>query len=224
MISGWRSNVAARGHAGRLGRVGRGADRSSVLVRLAALRRVRHRPAVERVAVVLERRRARPRRDHDVVDEDAGEVEDVVAGVAERQLDVLARVRREVDDPLLVAVAHAADRVPRARRPDRVAAAVGVLALVVLEERVQAQPERAREAGVLARVAVDVGQRRPVVDAGGVRLDEEEVPVLLGVARDPERQPATGGGHVDRAHQPLERRLRDVARARTGCRCAARAA
>ena len=56
----------------------------------------------------------------------------------------------------------------------QVPSAVG--GLVVREERVQVEPERADEPGVLAGVAVEIAQRRPVVLTDGVRLDEDEVP------------------------------------------------
>ena len=93
-------------------------------------------------------------------------------------------------------------------------------------------PRAAREIGVvrpraLAGVPVGVGQRRPVVLADRVRLDEHVVPVLLGVARDPERQVAArAAGQVDRARQPLVRDVRDlrvrVVRARVRIERAAR--
>ena len=67
--------------------------------------------------------------------------------------------------------------------------------------------ERAREPGVVARVAVLVGQGRPVVGARGVRLDEEEVPARFRVAVDPERESGPGRRHRDRAGQPLERQV-----------------
>ena len=91
MISGWRANERRDVLAERRRRVGGGADDPVVLVGRAARRRARDGPAVERVAVVLERRRARPRGDDDVVDERAGELDEVVAGVADRDLDVARR-------------------------------------------------------------------------------------------------------------------------------------
>ena len=70
--------------------------------------------------------------------------------------------------------------------------------------------ERADEARVLAGVPVGVGQGRPVVLAGLVDLDEEEVPFGLGIAGDVERQRAAGGRDVDRAQQALVREVVDL--------------
>ena len=68
----------------------------------------------------------------------------------------------------------------------------------------QLEPERADEARVVARVAVQVGEGRPIVRPGRVRLDEEEVPVRLGVTGHPERQVPAPGGHGDRPLESLE--------------------
>ena len=117
----------------------------------------------------------------------------------------------------LPAVALSADRVPRAGRTARLAgelvvvrvlgvAFVGGIRHVVREERVVEEEERTGPE-LLARVAVLVGQGRPVVAARGSRFDEQEVPALLGVAVDLEgqashRRPAP----VRRPRQPLVRR------------------
>ena len=145
------------------GGVSAAADDPVVRVRRAAGRGAGNRPPVERVAVVLERRRPGAGRDDDVVDERAGELEDLVARVADRHLDRLARVGAEVDPPLLVAVARPLARPPHAGAARRRACAVAVVGLVVLEERVQLEPGGTREARVLAGVPVQVGERRPVV-------------------------------------------------------------
>ena len=121
---------------------------------------------------------------------------------------VLPANARQVDAPLLVAVARAAGGMPGAgRRRSGSQRAVVVGRLVVGEERVQLERERADEAGVLARVAVQVGEGRPVVRPGRVRLDEEEVPVRLGVARDPEGHVRAAARDADRPLEPLVGRL-----------------
>ena len=130
-------------------------------------------------------------------------VDDVVAGVADRQLDLLAGVGGEVHLPLLVPVARAAGGRPLAGAAGRRARAVAEVGLVVLEERVQLEPERTDEAGVRAAVPVEVGQGRPVVGADGVGLDEHEVPVRLGLARDPEREGPAARRDGDGAGEPL---------------------
>ena len=62
----------------------------------------------------LERRAALAGRDDDVVDEDAETLSAPVAGVGDRDLDRLTRIRAEVDRPLLPTARVAAGRVPRA--------------------------------------------------------------------------------------------------------------
>ncbi len=80
------------------------------------------------------------------------------------------------------------------------------------------EPVGAHEAGVLAGVAVEVGQRRPVVLARRVGLDEREVPVGLGVAGDPERQLGALGRHRDGAGQALVGRLGRLRQGELGAR------
>src|SRR4051794_39191570 len=75
-------------------------------------------PTVHGIRVVFERRAALARRDLDVVDEDTRELlEAPVAESGDRDLDLLARVRRQVDLPLLPAARASVRGVPRARRP-----------------------------------------------------------------------------------------------------------
>ena len=123
-----------------------------------------------------------------------------VGEVADRQLDLLAGVRRQVDAPLLPAGAVAGGRVPRARRAGRRA----VRALVVLHERVDLDPAfGAPVAGARRRVAVGVRERGPVVGAdrcastatspSRARCHRTSGAQLAG------RRP----GEVDRAGQPL---------------------
>jgi hypothetical protein len=69
----------------------------------------------------------------------------------------------------------------------------------------QPEPVRAHESSVLTGMPLQVGERGPVVLAGRSRLDKDEVPVLLGVARDPERQGRPAGRDRDRARESLER-------------------
>ena len=69
----------------------------------------------------------------------------------------------------------------------------------------QPEPVRAHESSVLTGMPLQVGERGPVVLAGRSRLDKDEVPVLLGVARDPERQGRPAGRDRDRASESLER-------------------
>ena len=221
MISGWRASDAADRLALRERRVRGGAGDPVVRV-LAALRRTGDGPAVEGVGVVLEGGRAGATGRLDVVDVDAVALEEAVAGVADRELDVAAGVLGQVEPPRLVdAAARPARRVPRAGRAGRLAALLAG-GHVVLEERV---PEHgAADARGRARVPVEVGQRGPLVRAGPVRLDEHEVPPELGVAVDPERELRGAGGHADRAREALvgpvgglgERVL--LARARRGLR------
>ena len=138
-------------------------------------------------------------------------LDDVVARVGDRDLDVGPGVGAEIERPVLGVAAVAGRRPPVAGRAGRVAALAGA-GLVVGQERMDVEPERADEPGVLGGVAVEVGEGRPVVLADRVDLDEHEVPRVLGVAVDPERQLGAAGGHADRARQALVRgvgRLRE---------------
>ena len=56
----------------------------------------------------------------------------------------------------------------------------------------------------------DVGQGCPVIRARGARLDEGEVPVLLGVPGDPVGQLRPSGRDADRSRQPLVAEIRDL--------------
>ncbi len=83
--------------------------------------------------------------------------------------------------------------------------------LVVGELRVQRDPARgAALAGLRGRVPVGVRERRPVVTAGCARLDEEVVPLGLGVVRRPERQRPAAGRHGDLAGEPLVGHVGDL--------------
>ena len=159
--------------------------------------RLGRRPTVERVAVVLERRRAFAGRHDNVVDADTAALDAAVAHVRDRDLD---QAGRHLDRPRLPAVALAADRVPRAGRTAGRAGElvivrvlgvtfVGGICHVVREERVVEEEERTGPE-LLARVAVLVGQSRPIVAARAARLDEQEVPAFLGVAVDLEARPS----------------------------------
>ena len=148
-------------------------------------------------------------RDDDVVDERAGELHEVVARVADRDLDARARVAPRGRRATARSRRSAPLAGPPRRRcvPRRRAGAVAVVGLVVLEERVEPEPERADEPGVVrscgrsGRGSV-VQSSQPTVCAS----TNDEVPVLLGVAGDPERQRRAAGRHRDRARQPLVRR------------------
>ena len=74
----------------------------------------------------------------------------------------------------------------------------------------QTEPERTRDAGVLTVVPIEIDQRRPVVLSDRVGLDEREVPRLLRVAGDPERQLPAVVRHGDRVGQPLVRQVGDL--------------
>jgi len=73
------------------------------------------------------------------------------------------------------------------------------------EERVELMPEGTGEAGVLARVPVHVGKRRPVVRADRMRLDKHEVPFGLGIAIDRKRQRRPVRRNGDRSGETLVR-------------------
>ena len=173
----------------------------------AAGRSAGHGPAVEGVAVVLEGGRPLSARTDDVVDVRARERVDVVGDRAQREVDLVPGVRREVHRPRLVAVAPAGRRVPGARAAGRRTAAVAVVALVVGQEGVDGQPVGAAVAGAGRRVPVEVGQRGPAGRAHAMGLDGEEVPVGLVVAYDVEGQLAAGRGHREPTRQPLVARV-----------------
>ena len=87
----------------------------------------------------------------------------------------------------------------------RRAGPVAVVGLVVREERMNSLPAAgATVADRVAGVAVDVGQRGPVVLPDGVRLHEGEVPVLFGIPGHPIGQLRTVRGNADHPGQPLE--------------------
>ena len=91
---------------------------ASVRTQLLRVGRTSRRRAGDRPAVQpgLERRAALARRHDDVVDERAEPLGAPVAGVGDRDLDLLSRIPAEVDRPLLPAVRAAAGRVPRTAR------------------------------------------------------------------------------------------------------------
>jgi hypothetical protein len=88
----------------------------------------------------------------------------------------------------------------------------------------QRERERAHATGVVAGVTIGVRQRGPVLSADGVGLDEEVIPVLLGVTVHPERQlPAlrrdvdgVGEALVGRVSRLRDRELLAGTRRRTG--------
>ena len=170
---------------------------------------------VQPVETVLERRRSFARRDLDVIDEDTETLARPVAGVRDRHLGLLARECGQVDRPLLPATGVARDGVPGTGGACRQTRRGAVLGLVVIEDWVERPPAAgvlglAALAGGLARMAVRIRQCGPVVLAHGMRLDEQVVPIELGVVRRPEGHRRATGGHVDRVRQALERDIRDV--------------
>ena len=137
-----------------------------------------------------------------------------VAQRGDRDLDLGARERRQVDLELLPAARAAVGGVPDAARAGRAALpGRGVERLVVRQERVQhvrrivqvAPAARARlvVAQVVRGVPVQVGQRRPVILPDGVGLDDQVVEVLLEVEARPEGQSRAPGRHIDRVAQAL---------------------
>ena len=160
MISGWRASAPRRPSRCSATSAAR-ADDPVVRVGRAARGRTGHGPAVQRVAVVLERRRARAAGTDDVVDEDAAVLDDVVAGVADRYLDCRARVRRR--GRRSTARSRRWRRSPRPRPGSAAARRPSPVASGNARGTGAGQPEGADEAGVLAGVAVVVGQRGPVV-------------------------------------------------------------
>ena len=104
-------------------------------------------------------------RDDDVVDEDARPTGRVVAGVADRDLDSLPGVGRQVDRPRLVAVARAGGRVPGARWCPSARRCRRRVGLVVREERVQSPASSGRQpvpcAGVPVQRPAASSSRRP---------------------------------------------------------------
>ena len=135
-----------------------------------------------------------------------GRLTTVVGHDAEGDLDLLAGVRAEIEGPVLEAVAAARRRVPGTGRTGGQARLIlTVVPLVMGEEGVQAQPERAAVAGVGRGVAFGIGQRRPAARPDLMGLGEEEVEVRLGVAEDVEAQPPTARWHRERPGQPLVR-------------------
>ena len=136
-------------------------------IRSAALGRTRHRPAAQ---VGLEARRAAAVRYLDVVDEVAEPLDCPVAGVRDGDLDLLARVGRQVDLPLLPAGGPAGCSIPLAGRPAsasharrRRTSGSGRATDAIRASRPGSSPDSARSARGLARVPVRVRQRRPVV-------------------------------------------------------------
>ena len=69
----------------------------------------------------------------------------------------------------------------------------------------QPEPVRTAEPGVLAGVPVEIRQRGPVLGAHRPGLDEEVVPVRLGVPGDVERELPAAGRDVDHPAQSLVR-------------------
>ena len=207
-------------HQDRLRRRDRRADREPAGVRdRASCSRSRHCPQAARRSAsrrcrALERRRRAVGQD-DVVQEHAEVLRAPVADVGDRDLDRLAGVARRDRSTTAASPASCPDAAFHVR-PDvpfavHVGGVPGVERLVVLEERVQLEPaRRAALARVLARVPVGIRQRRPVAAARRPRLDGEEVPVLLGVVRRPERQVAAAGRHRDLAREPLVGHVGDL--------------
>ena len=119
--------AVGRGDRRRIGR-GRGQPkdcdrRPRILVRLAAVRRIADDPAVERVAVVLERGAALARRERTRLSPVTRAERDIrIAGVRDRKLEVDGvdiRVR-EIERPRLPVEPIAAGRPPVARRAIRI--------------------------------------------------------------------------------------------------------
>ena len=192
------------GHDSRRGRtVVRGPGDPVVDVGVATRRRAGDLPTVQLVTVGLEGRRALAGRHLDVVDGHAGALDGVIADVADRHLRRAPGEVRQVDRPLLPAVAAAADRVPHPRGARR-RAPTAAGGLVAGQARVQAEPVRARVTGVVRRVAVDVRQRGVVGLAVGAGFDGDEVPVGLGLPVHPEGEGGAATGNGDRPAQALE--------------------
>src|SRR4029453_16219322 len=113
-------------------------DDEVVRVRRAAGRRTGDLPSAGVAA--FERGRALARRHLDVIEEDAQPLGGPVADVPDRDLNLAAGVRRQVDTPLLPAAGVAGRGVPLAGAAGRCARRVVDERLVVVELRVQVPP------------------------------------------------------------------------------------
>ena len=123
--------------------------------------------------------------------------------VGDRHLDLLARVRGQVDvqscqPPELC-------RWPRSTGPSCPSASSPRPGSARMNGWMSDQPAGAAVTGRLGGVPVGVRQRRPVVGADLVRLDEHEVPVRLGVVATIWNCSVPDGraGQVDGAGEPL---------------------
>ena len=144
-------------------------------------------------------------RDLDVVEEDPVEGEEEVRLQGERDLDRPTGPGRQIDGPLLVAVAEPAVRPPLTGGPPHRTAGTRRARQVVQEERVLLRHEPKRRH--LRAVTVQVGQGRPIVltGRGPRRRRSPRTPRSIG---RPERKGRATGEDVDRPREPLGRRVR----------------